>query len=61
MDPERLHAIRNAMETKGTGLGIGLGNIYRRISAYYEYGKVTINSTEDVGTVVEIEFGQKKG
>jgi sensor histidine kinase YesM len=61
MDPERLHAIRNAMETKGTGLGMGLGNIYRRISAYYEYGKVTINSTENVGTVVEIEFGQKKG
>jgi sensor histidine kinase YesM len=61
MDPERLYAIRNAMETKGTGLGIGLGNIYRRISAYYEYGKVTINSTENVGTVVEIEFGQKKG
>lgn len=61
MDPEKLKAIRNAMETKGTGLGIGLGNIYRRISAYYEYGKVTIHSTENKGTVVEIEFGGKKG
>lgn len=61
MEPEKLAAIRNAMETKGTGLGIGLGNIYRRISAYYEYGKVTINSSENTGTVVEIEFGQKKG
>ncbi len=61
MDPEKLAGIRNAMETKGTGLGIGLGNIYRRISAYYEYGKVTIDSIENAGTVVEIEFGCKKG
>lgn len=60
MDPVKLESIRNAMETKGTGLGIGLGNIYRRISAYYEYGRVTIDSIENAGTVVEIEFGRKK-
>ena len=43
MSREKLASIRHAMETKGTGLGIGLGNIYRRISAYYEYGKVSID------------------
>ena len=60
MDTETLAAIRNAIETKGTGLGIGLGNIYRRISYYYEYGKVTIDSGENRGTVVQIEFGRRR-
>lgn len=61
MTPEKLKSIRKAIETKGTGLGIGLGNIYRRISAYYEHGEVTINSIWGEGTVVGIEFGRKKG
>jgi len=60
MDSETLTAIRKAIETKGTGLGIGLGNIYRRISYYYEYGKVTIDSGENSGTVVQIEFGRRR-
>ncbi len=60
MDSETLTAIRNAIETKGTGLGIGLGNIYRRISYYYEYGKVTIDSGKNSGTVVQIEFGRRR-
>lgn len=60
MDQETLAAIRKAVETKGTGLGIGLGNIYRRISYYYEYGKVTIDSRENCKTVVEIEFGRRR-
>lgn len=61
MDPVKLAEIRNAIETEGKGLGIGLGNIYRRISSYYEYGKVTIDSTMDQGTEVIIVFGGKKG
>jgi len=61
MDPVKLAGIRNAIETEGKGLGIGLGNIYRRISSYYEYGKVTIDSTLDQGTEVIIVFGGKKG
>jgi len=60
MPPEKLAAIRKAAETKGTGLGIGLGNIYRRISSYYEYGKVTIDSSEKSGTKVQIEFGRRR-
>jgi len=60
MDSETLAAIRKGIETKGTGLGIGLGNIYRRISYYYEYGKVTIDSGESSGTVVQIEFGRRR-
>ncbi len=60
MDPETLEGIREAARTKGTGLGIGLGNIYRRITSSYGDGKVTIHSRKNCGTVVQMEFGKMK-
>lgn len=60
MSRETLAGIREAARSKGTGLGIGLGNIYRRITSYYEDGTVTIHSRENCGTVVQIEFGEMK-
>ena len=42
------------------GLGIGLGNICRRIKAYYERGQMCIDSREGEGTRVEISFGARK-
>lgn len=60
MSQETLAGIREAARTKGTGLGIGLGNIYRRITSYYENGTVTIHSKENCGTVVQMEFGEMK-
>lgn len=60
MNEERLSQIRKGIENRGSGLGIGLGNIYRRITAYYEGGKVLIDSREGQGTRVFIEFGAKR-
>jgi len=61
MSPEHLKEIQEALTARGKGLGIGLGNIYRRITAYYENGKVLLKSRKGRGTVVQMEFGKKKG
>lgn len=60
MSEERLAQIRKAMEDKGRGLGIGLGNIYRRITSYYENGTVVIDSRAGEGTTVRIGFDIKE-
>lgn len=60
MSEERLAQIRKAMEDKGRGLGIGLGNIYRRITSYYENGTVVIDSRAGEGTAVRIGFDIKE-
>ncbi len=60
MSRERLKQIRAAMENRGRGLGIGLGNIYRRITVYYQQGQVRIDSREHEGTRVEISFGARQ-
>lgn len=60
MSQERLKQIRGAMANRGSGLGIGLGNIYRRITTYYEHGHVAVDSRENEGTRVEISFGARK-
>ncbi len=57
---ERLEEIRGVIKKRGSGIGIGLGNIYRRIAAYYEQGDVTINSREGHGTSVIIILGKQK-
>lgn len=60
MTPERLSQVRDEAASRGKGIGIGLGNIYRRISAYYEEGGIRIESEEGVGTRIRMEFGKKK-
>lgn len=60
MDAEKLQRIRQAIGQRESGLGIGMGNIYRRISAYYTYGEVQVDSKEGEGTVVRIIFGGRK-
>lgn len=60
MEKERLQQIRESMKERGRGVGIGLGNIYRRISAYYEQGEVTVDSLEGKGTTVKVSFGRRK-
>ncbi len=61
MDEEHLKEIQKALTARGKGLGIGLGNIYRRIMAYYENGNVLLDSRKGCGTVVQMEFGKRKG
>lgn len=60
MSDEKLKQIRDAVKSRGSGLGIGLGNIYRRIAAYYEQGEVIVDSREGVGTTVSMVFGDRK-
>lgn len=60
MSEEKLAEIREAFDKRGSGLGIGLGNIYKRISMFYQNGTVTINSREGCGTVVQMTFADRK-
>lgn len=60
MSPEKLQQIRKAITKRDSGVGIGLGNIHRRIAAYYARGEVTVDSTEGVGTTVTMVFGERK-
>ncbi len=60
MTKDQLYHIREAIKEKGRGLGIGLGNIYRRILAYYNNSEVTVDSEEGNGTTVRISFGLRK-
>lgn len=60
MKPEKLEEIRNGIQQRGKGIGIGLGNIYRRISAYYMHGEVIIDSEENVGTRIRIILERRK-
>lgn len=60
IEEEKLQEIREAVKERGRGVGIGLGNIYRRISAYYEQGEVTVDSLLNEGTTVKVSFGRRK-
>lgn len=60
MTQEKLSQIREAITGKGRGLGIGIGNIYRRIRAYYHHSEVTVDSELGYGTTVRISFGFRK-
>lgn len=55
--PERLVQIEDALEKKGSGrIGIGVGNIYRRIRSIYPDGTFQIISRSGHGTVIRIEI-----
>lgn len=54
---EKLEAIRRAMELGEEGaVGVGVGNICRRIRALYSDGEVFLYSRENFGTVVQLAF-----
>ena len=57
MEEERLQQIRAALND-GTEneIGIGVGNIYRRVHGMYRDGEVFIYSSEGRGTVVQMAF-----
>lgn len=57
---DKLKEIQEAGTQNGRGLGIGLGNINKRIQAYYEQGEVRIDSKEGEGTTVTMCFGHRK-
>ena len=57
---KHLRELQEASTLRGKRLGIGLGNIYRRITAYYDKGGILLDSREGCGTVVQMEFGKRK-
>lgn len=61
MEKERLEQIRAALND-GTEneIGIGVGNIYRRVQGMYEDGEMHIYSHKGCGTAVQLSFTPKK-
>ncbi len=60
MTEEQLVNIRNAVKERRTAkVGIGLGNIYKRVHIMYEHGDVQIYSKKDCGTVILMKIPQK--
>lgn len=60
MKEERLREIQEAIQERGSGLGIGMGNIYRRLAAYYERREVSVDSVYGEGTVISMVLGKRK-
>ncbi len=60
MEEERLKQIRAALND-GTEneIGIGVGNIYRRVMGLYEDGEMHIYSQKGCGTAVQLAFTPK--
>ena len=55
IDEDKLEKIKRALK-EGSGVGIGLGNIARRLKAMYEDGEVRIESRKGCATVVQLAF-----
>lgn len=61
MDEERLRTLSEALKgSRTSGIGIGLGNIYKRIHTMYEGGDMRLYSREGCGTVVQMTIPQDK-
>ena len=57
IDEDKLEKIKRALkEGDGSSVGIGLGNIARRLKAMYEDGEVRIESRKGCATVVQLAF-----
>ena len=61
MSEERLAEVTEAMKERRTSrIGIGLGNIYKRIHMMYKHGEFRIASIEGRGTVIQMFIPQEK-
>lgn len=61
MSEERLAEVTEAMKERRTSrIGIGLGNIYKRIHMMYKRGEFRIASIEGRGTVIQMFIPQEK-
>ena len=60
MSEEKLEEVRKAMAERRTAkIGIGLGNIYKRIHMIYQGGDLQIYSCEGKGTIIQMILPQK--
>lgn len=55
MEQEELSALRNKLNS-GENKGIGLGNIYKRITSMYQGGELLVFSKKNAGTVIRIKI-----
>lgn len=61
MDEARLLELRaDCMKRKTSKIGIGLGNIYKRLHMMYEGAEVELYSRAGVGTIVQMKIPQKQ-
>lgn len=61
MSKERCEEVSAAMKERRTSkIGIGLGNIYKRVHMMYEKGDLRIYSREGKGTVIQLLIPQKE-
>jgi two-component system, LytTR family, sensor kinase len=61
MTKEELGDIRGAFKKGQTGkLGIGLGNIYKRVHGMYDKGEIEVFSKKNAGTIVRLVIPQIK-
>ena len=60
MSKERLEELRDACKGRRTAkIGIGLGNIYKRLHVMYEEADLKMYSREGVGTVIQMMIRQE--
>ena len=61
MSQEQLEGLRSACQGRKTSrIGIGLGNIYKRLHVMYEGADLKLYSREGKGTVIQMEIPQEK-
>lgn len=61
MDGEKLNSLKEAFQKRRTAkIGIGLGNIYKRLKILYENGSLRVGSIAGFGTIVQMQIPQKK-
>lgn len=61
MSKSELNKLRIGFEMGQAGnLGIGLGNIYKRVHGMYEKGEVEVYSKKNTGTIVKLIVPQKE-
>ncbi len=61
MDGEKLNSLKEAFQKRRTAkIGIGLGNIYKRLRILYENGSLRVGSIAGFGTIVQMQIPQKK-
>lgn len=59
MDKKKLQRLKRDMERKSTSrLGIGIGNIHKRLQMMYEGAGFQIYSTKNAGTVIQLKIPQ---
>lgn len=61
MNSESLKELRDQLDSENKGrIGIGLGNVWKRVHALYPGSRVYIRSKENYGTAIRIEIPKEK-